>query len=350
MCERVVVSVDAMGGDHGPPVVAAALARAIPALQGVRFLLHGDGALLESQLGDRPALAGICEVRHTNKALAASDKPHQAIRRGRGTSLWNAVESVRSGEAHACVSAGDTGALMAISKLLLGMVADLERPAIVARWPSRSGLKTVLDLGANIECGASQLVEFAIMGAAFHKALNGAACPKVGLLNIGSEDQKGLAEVREANAVLRAARLDLDYRGFVEGADISFGDIDVVVTDGFTGNIALKTAEGAVRYLAAEIKESLRSGPFAAMGGLLASRALARVAARMDPGNSNGAPLLGLNGIVVKSHGAAEAQSYAAALIVAVNLARKDFVAELGQRLAELSIRPNTMPGPARVG
>ena len=247
--------------------------------------------------------------------------------------MWNTVDTVRSGEAKACVSAGNTGALMAISKRLVGMINTIDRPAIIASWPSMSGLTTVLDLGANLECDAGQLVQFAVMGAAFHYAQYGSSRPTVGLLNVGSEDQKGHEAVREAHSILSQTNLDLDYRGFVEGSDIGRGTVDIVVTDGFTGNIALKTAEGVVQFVSREINASLKSGPIAMLGGLLASRALMKMRGRIDPGRLNGAPLLGLNGIVVKSHGGADSRSYAAALRVAANLARGDFIADIDRNL-----------------
>ena len=333
MSKNIVISIDAMGGDHGPSVVVPGVARAAQALPGVRFLLHGDEAKLNAELAKAPAAKAISDVRHTDKCIAMDEKPAQAMRRGKGSSLWNAVESLRAGEADACVSAGNTGALMAISKLILRMGADLERPAIVASWPTMKGITAVLDVGANVESDAAQLVEFAIMGAAFHHAVHGSKRPTVGLLNVGSEDQKGHEEVREAHAILKATQLDFDYRGFVEGTDIAYGTVDVVVTDGFTGNVALKTAEGLARFFSNEIKATLTSGPLAMLGALIASGALKKMKARLDPGRVNGGPLLGLNGIVVKSHGGADANGFASAIRVATDLARSDFTADIDRNL-----------------
>lgn len=326
-----------MGGDHGPSIVVPAVAKAAEALPGVRFLLHGDGAKLEAELAKHPAAKAVSEVRHSDKAIAMDEKPAQAMRRGKGSSMWNAVEALKSGEAQACVSAGNTGALMAISKLILRMGADLERPAIVANWPTLKGVTAVLDVGANVESDAAQLVEFAIMGAAFHHAVHGSKRPTVGLLNVGSEDQKGHEEVREAHAILRETKLDFDYHGFVEGTDIAYGTVDVVVTDGFTGNVALKTAEGLARFFSHEIKTTLTSGPLAMLGAVIASGALKKMRARLDPGRVNGGPLLGLNGIVVKSHGGADANGFASAIRVATNLARSDFRAEIDRNLKRLT-------------
>ena len=321
-----------MGGDHGPSIVVPGVAQAAKGLPGVRFLLHGDGAKIEAELAKCPAAKAVSEVRHTDKAIGMDEKPAQAMRRGKGSSMWNAIEAIRANEAQACVSAGNTGALMAISKLILRMGADLERPAIVANWPNMKGVTTVLDVGANVESDAEQLVEFAIMGAAFHHAVHGSSKrPTVGLLNVGSEDEKGHEEVREAHAILRETKLDFDYHGFVEGNDIAYGTVDVVVTDGFTGNVALKTAEGLARFFSNEIKTTLTSGPLAMLG------ALKKMRRRLDPSRVNGAPLLGLNGIVVKSHGGADANGFDSAIRVATNLARSDFRAEIDRNLKRLT-------------
>jgi glycerol-3-phosphate acyltransferase PlsX len=351
--KSIVLSIDAMGGDHGPSVVVPGVARAAQALPGVRFLLHGDEARLNAELAKSPAARAVSEVRHTDKFIAMDEKPAQAMRRGKGSSLWNAVESVKAGDAAAVVSAGNTGALMAISKLILRMGADLERPAIVANWPTMRGISTVLDAGANVESDAKQLIEFAIMGAAFHHAVHGSERPTVGLLNVGAEDQKGHEDVREAHAILKEAKLDFDYRGFIEGNDIAKGTVDVVVTDGFTGNVALKTAEGMARFFSNEIKSTLTSGPLAMLGALIASGALKKMRQRLDPSRVNGAPLLGLNGIVVKSHGGADASGFFSAIRVAADLARSDFIAEIDRnlkRLTAVAAPQGVTPDPASAG
>jgi glycerol-3-phosphate acyltransferase PlsX len=325
-----------MGGDHGPSVVLPAVARAIKDGCGARFLLHGDEPTLQAIVA-KLRIGGQAEIRHAEKVIGADEKPAQAMRRGKGSSMWNAVEAVRAGEAQACVSAGNTGALMAISKLVLRMTAGMERPALVINWPTLGGHTTVLDVGANISCDAERLVEFAIMGAAFHHAVHGSARATVGLLNVGSEEEKGHEEVREANRLLREMALDLDYRGFVEGDDIPKGTVDVVVTDGFTGNVALKTGEGLARYFTAELRRTFTSGPFAWLGALLASAALRRMAERMDPSGINGGPFLGLNGIVVKSHGGTDARGFATAIRMAADLARSDFVAQIDRNLRTMT-------------
>jgi glycerol-3-phosphate acyltransferase PlsX len=257
------------------------------------------------------------------------------VRRGKGSSLWNAVEAIRAGAAHAAVSAGNSGALMAISKLILRMAADLDRPAFVAPWPSPQGITTVLDVGANIDCDAERLVEFAIMGVAFHRAVRGTARPRVGLLNVGEEDQKGHEEVREAHRLLREGGFVDDYRGFVEGNDIYSGAVDVIVTDGFSGNVALKTAEGTEHFIRTELRKALAESVLGRIGGFFAQAAFRRMRARVEP--DRGVPLLGLNGIVVKAHGGADAKGFASAVRVAAALAQSDYAGEINRNLEHLT-------------
>lgn len=329
-----------MGGDHGPSVVVPAVREYIRHHGGenVRFLLHGDEAAIAAEMAKCKLTSDVCQIRHTDKVVSMDEKPAQAMRRGKGSSLWNAIEAVKTGEAGAVVSAGNTGALMAISKLLLRMSAPgLERPAIVASWPTPKGVTAVLDVGANIESDAAQLVEFAIMGEAFMTAVHGVSKPTIGILNVGSEDVKGHEEVREAARLLREGGFGLDYFGFVEGTDIAKGTVDVVVTDGFTGNIALKTAEGVARFISGLMKEALTSSLTAKLGALLAMPALKRMSRKIDPNANNGGPLLGLNGIVVKSHGGATAGGFGAAIRVAVELARSDYMEKVGANLQRLT-------------
>lgn len=333
--QPLVISVDVMGGDHGPSVVTPGVARAAGLLGAqARFLLHGDEAQVAAEVARHPALAGRCEVRHAERVIAMDEKPAQALRRGKGSSMWNAVEAVKTGQAAAAVSAGNTGALMAVSKLLLRMNADLDRPPLVVGWPSGRGVTTFLDVGANVDCDAERLVEFAILGEAYHRAAHGVARPTVGLLNVGSEDMKGHGEVREAHRILREGRFDLNYHGFVEGDDLSRGIVDVVVTDGFTGNVALKTAEGAARFIKDELRAALTSGLLAKSGAMLARGALQRLSQRLNPPPA--APLLGLNGIVVKCHGGASEQDFALALRVAADLTQSDFAAEIERNMGRL--------------
>lgn len=332
-----------MGGDHGPSVVVPAVVRAAQALpEDVRFLLFGDEAAISRGLARHAAVRARVEIRHTDKVVAMDEKPAQALRRGKGASMWNAVEAVREGEAAAAVSAGNTGALMAISRLILRMSGDLERPALVTSIPTPRGMTTFLDVGANIDCDAARLVEFAIMGEAYHRAAHGAPKPTVGLLNVGSEEMKGHGEVREAHRILREGKIDLAYHGFVEGDDITGGTVDVVVTDGFTGNVALKAMEGAAKFMGAELRGAWTSSLLSTLGALLARPALLKFRERISP--TPAAPLLGLNGIVLKCHGGASARDFAQAVQLAVDLARSGFSAEIERNMRRL---PDALAEPA---
>ncbi|MDO8912372.1 MAG: phosphate acyltransferase PlsX [Phenylobacterium sp.] len=349
MTRSLVISIDAMGGDHGPSVTVPALALAAKAMPaGTRFLAHGDEAALASELVRHPALKTLVEVRHTDKVIASDEKPATALRRGKGSSMWNAVEAVKTGEAVAAVSSGNTGGLMAISKLILRMSVDVDRPCLVASWPGAKGLTTVLDVGANIDCDAERLVEFAIMGEAFHRAFHGVAKPTVGLINVGSEDVKGHEEVRQAHAILRSGKFDLDYRGFIEGDDLSKNTVDVAVTDGFTGNIMLKAAEGTGRYVEAELRAALTSSLITTAGALLARSGLRRFGQKLNPPRA--APLLGLNGVVVKSHGGAKAQDFADAIRMAASLSQSDFASEVEKNMTRLTAAVAESSAPAADG
>lgn len=334
MTDTLVISVDVMGGDHGPKVSIPACAEALTGLAGVRLLLHGDEAQIGLELGRHAGLAARCEVRHADKVIGMDEKPAQAMRRGKGSSMWNAVETIREGQAQAAVSAGNTGALMAISKLILRMTGDLDRPALVASIPNARAVTTFLDVGANVDCDAARLVEFAIMGEAYHRAAHGVARPSVGLLNVGSEEMKGHEEVREANRLLREGDFDLDYRGFIEGDDITGGAVDVVVTDGFTGNVALKAMEGAARFMYDELRAALTSGALATAGAMLARPALLKFRERISPPPA--APLLGLNGLVLKCHGGADTRDFANAIRAAADLARSGFASEIERTMRRL--------------
>ena len=330
------ISVDAMGGDLGPQAVVEGIANTLKRWpdRKARFLLHGDEALLQPLLDANPKVAAICELRHTDTLVQMTDKPSDAVRRARGSSMWNAIQCVKSGEAGAIVSSGNTGALMAISKVILRMKKGVHRPAISANWPTPKGHTVVLDVGANVQCGSTQLVEFAILGEAYHRAVFGGDNPSVGLLNVGQEELKGNDTVREADQLIRASGLDMAYQGFIEGNDISTGDIDVVVTDGFTGNIALKTAEGTARLVAGWVRDALTSSWTAKIAaGLLSLGALDRLRQRMDPRYINGGVLLGLKGIVVKSHGGADGEGFASALGLAYVMAQSDFMSEIRKNL-----------------
>ena len=330
-----MISIDAMGGDHGASVVLPGLARVAQGRPpgSLKFLLHGQADVLAGAMAATPQLATYSEVRPSAGVIAMDAKPAHAMRRGKGTSMWNAIDSVKTGEAAAAVSAGNTGALMAISRMLLRTAGDLDRPALVASWPTLRGTSSVLDVGANVICDADRLVQFAIMGAAFHRAIHGVERPSVAVLNVGTETEKGHEEVRLADQKLRCLSLPLDYRGFVEGDDIAKGSVDVIVTDGFTGNVALKTAEGVARFLRAELRSTFTSSLMAKLGAFIAQGALRRMSARLDPSGINGGPFLGLNGIVVKSHGGTDAVGFANAVGMAISLANSRFVAEIDRDL-----------------
>ncbi|MGY6662918.1 MAG: phosphate acyltransferase PlsX [Glycocaulis sp.] len=338
MNSELVLSLDAMGGDHAPGIVVDGAAVFLKGRRRkVRLLFHGDESQLRPLIDAHPAVAAVSEIRHSDSQVDMSAKPSEAVRRSRGSSMWNAVQSVRDGEAQVAVSAGNTGALMAISKVCLRMKAGVHRPAIAASWPVPKGFSTVLDVGANVECTPAQLVEFAIMGEAFHRAVHREARPSVGLLNVGQEELKGNDVVRDADALIRAAGLDMNYRGYVEGDDISLGTTDVVVTDGFTGNVALKTAEGTARLVAGWMREALTSSIIAKIAAsLLQLGALDQLRARMDPNNVNGGVFLGLNGVVVKSHGGTNAAGFATALRIALEMADSAFLNEIEKNLGLL--------------
>lgn len=330
------LSIDAMGGDNAPRIVVDGVAEFLASRPAMQVLLHGDEAVLAPLIAGRSILESRASVIHSAAKITSDMKPSQALRRGKGSSMWNAVEAVKEGRAGASVSAGNTGALMAISMLTLRKMEGVHRPAMTAVWPTLRGRTVVLDVGANVEADAQQLVTFAIMGEAFARATLGIARPSVGLLNIGSEEMKGHEEVREAHEWLRAANLDLDYRGFVEGDDISSGVVDVVVTDGFTGNVALKTGEGVARMLASHMREAFTESMMSKAGAVLAMNGLKRLKSLMDPSNVNGGVLLGLGGISVKSHGSADARGFARACEVAADLAGSEFQGEIATNLARI--------------
>jgi glycerol-3-phosphate acyltransferase PlsX len=324
-----------MGGDHGPSVVVPAAAIALVRHPDLRFIIVGDKAQIQPELAAHPALADKCEVIHTDVAVAMDAKPSQALRKGRWkSSMWLAIQSVRDGGATAVVSAGNTGALMVMAKFCLKAMKGVERPAIAAIWPTIDAECIVLDVGANVGATSRQIVEFALMGAGMARALFGMAKPSVGLLNIGVEEIKGVEEIRDAAAVLKEAPLPLRYHGFVEGDDIGRGTVDVVVTDGFTGNIALKTAEGTAKQIGAYLRAAMGRSLLARLGAVLAQGALRALKDKMDPRHMNGGIFLGLNGIVVKSHGGTDATGFASAIDLAYEMASSRVVEQLGNDVA----------------
>jgi glycerol-3-phosphate acyltransferase PlsX len=330
------IAIDAMGGDGGAATMLAGAALALKRTPDLRFLLIGDEAEIGAELAQHGTLARACEVRHAPDRISGDDKPSQAIRRAKTSSMGLAVAAVKDGDAAVAVSSGNTGALMAMAKLALRTMPGIDRPALAARLPSLGTNDVVmLDLGANTECDARNLVEFAVMGAAYARTALDIANPKVALLNIGTEDLKGTDELKDAAAALRAATaLPFQFIGFIEGDRTTRGDVDVVVSDGFSGNIALKTAEGTARFVTDLLRRSFTSSFRSKMGFLLSRPALHLLRVHLDPNNHNGAVFLGLNGLVVKSHGGADAKGVANAIGVAAKLARDELTRRIADDLA----------------
>jgi len=346
----LTVSVDGMGGDAGPGVVVAALAKSVVRHPTVRFLLHGDEGQLKPLLVRRAKLAAKVEIRHSPDIVRMEDKPSQVLRRGRNTSMWRAIEALQKQEAQVAVSAGNTGALMAMSMFQLRTLDGIDRPAIAALWPTRKGQCVVLDVGANVEADAQQLVDFAIMGEAFARAVLGLERPTVGLLNVGAEDMKGHDSVKGAAQILRNVNLPMEFCGFVEGDDISEGTVDVVVTDGFTGNIALKTAEGTAKLIAGFLRAALRRSLLGRLGAVIASGSLKVLRRKLDPRAANGGIFLGLNGVVVKSHGGADSVGFASALDMAIDMVRAGVMARIAadhEALTSNAMAPSAALGAA---
>ncbi|HEY0104515.1 MAG TPA: phosphate acyltransferase PlsX [Rhizomicrobium sp.] len=323
MARELTVSIDAMGGDAGPGVVVTALSRSVLRHPTVKFILHGDETELNALLSKRAKLHERVAVRHAAERVRMEEKPSLALRRGRNTSMWRAIDSVKTKEAEVAVSAGNTGALMAMAMFQLGTLEGISRPAIAALWPTKRGQSVVLDVGANVTASDEQLVDFAVMGEAFARAILGLDRPTVGILNVGSEEVKGNDAVKGAAHILRnSPALPMEFCGFVEGDDIGEGTVDVVVTDGFTGNIALKTAEGTARTVTHFLRSALRRSIFGRMGATIAGGALNALRRKLDPRASNGGIFLGLDGVVVKSHGGADALGFASALDMAIDMAK----------------------------
>ncbi len=325
MASAHVIALDAMGGDRAPAMVVAGANVARVRHPGSRFRLFGRPEKLEKLLRRFPKLAAVTEIVPSQTVIAADMKPSQALRRGRDSSMGMAIGDVQAGKASGVVSAGNTGALMAMAKLALRTLPGIHRPAIASLFPTRRGESVMLDLGANLDCGAENLLQFAIMGAAFARSVQGLRRPTVGLLNVGSEESKGHEEVRRAAEVLRTAELPLEFYGFVEGNDIAEGTVDVVVADGFSGNIALKTAEGTASMYSGFLRATFRRSLFSKLGYWLARPALIALRNRFDPRRYNGGMFLGLNGVAVKSHGGTDATGYASAIGFALDMLSQGF-------------------------
>jgi glycerol-3-phosphate acyltransferase PlsX len=325
MTAGLTIAVDAMSGDHGPAEAVPAALDVLAQTPDLQLIIVGRGDAL------RPLVAGAdprrCRVVEASEVVGMNEKPQEAVRRKKDSSMRVAINLVESGAAAACVSAGNTGALLATARFVLGMVPGVDRPAIVSAVPATHGHTVMLDLGANPGCTAEHLVQFAVMGSVIACDLHGIDNPRVGLLNIGEEDIKGTDAIKAAHRVLGAA--PINYVGFVEGNVIFSGDVDVVVTDGFTGNVALKTMEGLARFIGSVMREEFTAGVLRKAGALAASPALRGIKSRLDPSAYNGASMVGLAGVVIKSHGSADRKAFASAVRVAVTEARKGVPAQI---------------------
>ncbi len=320
MARELTVSIDAMGGDSGPGIVVAALARSVQRHPLAKFILHGDEAKLKPLFARRAKLLDRVTIKHAPDRVAMEEKPSIALRRGRNSSMWSAIQSVKNKEAEVAISAGNTGALMAMGMFQLGVLEGISRPAITVILPTKRGQVVVLDVGANVESDAEQLVDFAVMGEAFARAVLNLERPSVGLLNVGSEDMKGNDSVKGAAHILRNVNLPMEFAGFVEGDDIAEGTTDVVVTDGFAGNIALKTAEGTARLISSYLRGALTRSFLGRIGAFFARGALNAMRRKIDPRAFGGGVFLGLNGVVVKAHGGTDALGFASALDMAIDM------------------------------
>lgn len=347
-----VISVDAMGGDKGPGAVIAGIERFFAETADARVRLAGPEELLTGLVA-RAGLSARVEIVPAGGVVAMTDKPSHVMRHGKDTSMWAAIDELREGRAAACVSCGNTGALMAVAMLRLRKAEGVNRPAIAALWPSRnpSGFNVMLDVGADIRADEDDLVTYALMGASYARNGLGLARPRVGLLNVGVEDHKGRPELRVAHErlAIAAGPGDFDYAGFVEGGDIPSDRVDVIVTDGFTGNIALKTGEGTAKLIAEFLREAFNKTPLSRIAALLALTSLRRLQTRIDPRRVNGGVFLGLNGTVIKSHGAADATGIAAALRLAHKLARNRFGERVAARLASAAAIAQDAAGAGRL-
>lgn len=346
MSHGITIALDAMGGDSAPGIVLKGADIARQRYPSIDYLLFGDEEMVRPLLAKLPALSDTMTLVHTNEIVADDAKPSAALRSGRGSSMRLAIDAVADGRAAGVVSAGNTGALMAMAKFVLKMLPGIDRPAIASFFPTQRGESVMLDLGANIECDAQNLVQFALMGDVFARTVLGLIEPTVGLLNVGEEDLKGNDAVRGASARLRLAVTPIRFYGFVEGDDIAAGTVDVVVTDGFTGNVAVKTAEGTAKLFTEFLEAAFRHSLSARIGYLFARGALRKLRMRCDPRRYNGAMLLGLNGIAVKSHGSTDAFGFANAIGVAVDMNVNGFLDKIRVELARLRSVPSA-PQPA---
>ncbi|MEQ8585867.1 MAG: phosphate acyltransferase PlsX [Thalassobaculaceae bacterium] len=347
MSDGLTIALDAMGGDQAPDMVVRGADIALERSPELKFIFVGDETRIAPLVAKTKRLKTQSpEIVHTDKVISAEEKPSVALRKGKGSSMRLAIDLVSEGRADCVVSAGNTGALMAMSKLVLRPIRGIDRPAIAGFFPTRRGESAMLDLGANVVCDATNLVQFAIMGQIFVRTVLGLERPVVGILNVGSEEQKGHESVREAATILRSMTdMPFEFHGFVEGDDIPAGTVDVVVTDGFSGNIALKTAEGTSRLIGQFLRDAFRNSLLSKLGYLLARGAVGQLRQRMDPRRYNGAMFLGLNGIAVKSHGGTDALGFANAIGVAADMKRYGFLEKVREELTNGGLdRPEEQP------
>jgi glycerol-3-phosphate acyltransferase PlsX len=354
MTDKIRISVDAMGGDQGPRVAVHGARLALRERKNLSFIFHGRREELEPLLNEFADLKPVSQIVHSDNVIAMDDKPSNALRRGRGnSSMWAALESVKNGEADAVISGGNTGALMAMALFALHRMEGISRPAIAAIWPTTRADIIVLDVGATVGGDAQQLVDFSILGAALARALFDQESPSLGLLNVGTEEMKGHDEVKEAARVLAGAsgKAGFTYHGFVEGDDMGKGTVDVVVTDGFAGNIALKTAEGTARQVGTWMRDAFRADLISKIGAFIAGQAINALRRKLDPRNINGGIFLGLNGIVIKSHGGTDEVGFKAAVGLAYEMARSRLMDKIGEglrRFPRLELEAVSAPEPEK--
>ncbi|MGR3623617.1 phosphate acyltransferase PlsX [Pseudophaeobacter sp.] len=338
--DRIMISVDAMGGDAGPAVVVAGLAMSADKNPNIGFLLHGPENILKPLVAKKRVLEDRVEIRDAQKIVTMDDKPSQVMRNGKGTSMWSTIQAVKTGEAAGAVSCGNTGALMALSMLRLRKMPGVNRPAIAILWPSSNpqGFNVMLDVGADVRADAEDLLQYALMGTSYVRNSMDIPRPRIGLLNVGTEEHKGHAELKEAHALIaqNAEKANYDFVGFVEGSDLPGNVADIIVTDGFTGNVAIKTGEGTASLLRSALREAFEHSLLSKLTAVLAYASLGRLAKRIDPRRVNGGVFLGLNGTVVKSHGGADAIGVSAAIKLAFRLAEQGFAEKLAARVASV--------------
>ena len=344
MSQTITLSIDGMGGDHAPDMVVEGMALALKEIPNTRFILFGRKDLLSPLLDLYPAVAQACDLRHTDDVVSNDEKPGIALRSGRQSSMRHAINAVGDGRADGIVSAGNTGALMAMAKFVLKTLPGIDRPAIASLLPTMKGQSVMLDLGANIQCDAENLVQFAVMGEVFARNVLGIKKPSIGILNVGTEVLKGNDSVKQAAIILKDTHLPIDFYGFVEGDDIGQGTVDVIVTDGFTGNVALKTIEGTARLFAGALRQELTRSWVGKAGALVAKQAINSFRDRFDPRRYNGAMFLGLGGICVKSHGGTDALGFSHALKLTHELITDNLNAGIKEDYARFSSEHHAIP------